>query len=87
MSPTSYQAAPPRVFILRDFALIRNSRGCGVILANVFPQKGINPYRGGEIQLVLLALTCLTHQVLYAVPSNREVSGECECTSTIPVTT
>jgi len=27
------------------------------------------------------------YQVLYAVPSKREVSGECECTSTIPVVT
>ena len=59
MSPTSYQAAPPRVTILRELFRLRNFTG--------HSQK--------------------IYQVLYAVPSNREVNPELECTSTIPVVT
>ena len=38
MSPTSYQAAPPRVFILRDLVLLRN---CGHVAALTSRQASI----------------------------------------------
>src|ERR1700693_5881071 len=75
MSPTSYQAAPPRATsILSKWPGSVKFRGKSSLAPNC---------RFGEICGYLAALP--TYQELYGVPSNGETNPEAECTSVMPV--
>jgi hypothetical protein len=70
MSPTSYQAAPPRTTNIADAndSVKRPTVAFKICCNDLFSAKGPIGYHS-----------------LYGVPSNCETRGEFECTLTIPV--
>jgi hypothetical protein len=82
MSPTSYQAAPPRMFTIADMR--------GRVKSACFNTAAIS-YDLISFSLLVRLPSSLppppSYHVLYAVPSKGDVKAECEWTSTIPVVT
>jgi hypothetical protein len=102
MSPTSYQAAPPRVIhttrlvsvlqmsVLRDHLLLfrTNLRERSEPLEGIsLPMPSTGSVLTNSVEVVGQRAAENFYQVLYGVPSNGEVRPELECTSTIPVVT